>query len=88
MCSFERFSVSGCESYGVARVGNSIGKNTQTQVACRNTVAMEEPQKVFDDQTIPDVEKFSLTYLIPDRVRWSEMTAKSKHAKPKCVQKR
>ena len=35
---------------------------------------MEEPQKVFDDQTIPDAEKFLLTYL-PDRVRWFETTA-------------
>ena len=34
---------------------------------------MEEPQKAFDDQTIPDAEKFYLTYL-PDRVQF-EMTA-------------
>ena len=35
---------------------------------------LEEPQKAFDDQIIPNVEKFSLTY-VPDRVRWLEMTA-------------
>ena len=35
---------------------------------------MEEPQKAFDDQTIPDVEKFLPTYL-PDCILWFEMTA-------------
>ena len=34
---------------------------------------MVEPQQASDDQTIPDVEKLSLTYLL-DRVRWFEMT--------------
>ena len=35
---------------------------------------MEELQKAFEDQTIPDVEIFSPTYL-PDLERWFEMTA-------------
>ena len=49
-------------------------QSLQTQVVCRNAVANGRTIISPDDQTIPDVEKFSLTYL-PDRVRWFEMTA-------------
>ena len=38
---------------------------------------LEEPQKAFDDQTIPDVEKLSLTYLphCYDGLRWQLIQA-------------
>ena len=38
--------------------------------------------KAFDDDTIPDTERLSLTYL-PDHVHWPTMTADT--AKPKSI---
>ena len=40
----------------------------------RMSLPMEEPQKAFDNQTIPDVKKYLPTYL-PDCIWWFEMTA-------------
>ena len=41
---------------------------------CRNAIANGRTTKTFDDRTIPNVEKFLMTYL-RDQVQWFEMTA-------------